>query len=43
MRYELTDHEPALQSLKAKKASSAGSPEPADYALTEWHLNAELS
>ena len=32
----------ALQDLSNRVPSFAGSQNPADYALTEWHLNAEL-
>jgi len=33
----------ALQSLRNKEPAFAGSDNPADYALVEWHLNAELT
>jgi hypothetical protein len=33
----------ALQSLKDKEPTFGGSDNPADYALMEWHLNAELT
>ena len=33
----------ALRSLKDKEPTFHGSDNPADYALVEWHLNAELT
>jgi hypothetical protein len=39
----LNNFKRALQDLREKDSSFSGSQNPADYALVEWHLNAELT